>query len=300
MATLIGFAGSFWWIFELAAHFRAQYALVLGAFVVISLWTRQWRWAALFGIFALLNTAVIAPVFWSERLAMPTSHKVLSSVNALLANVNVENRDHERIRRTIIEFDPELVVLLETTPWLLERLHDLNERYPHRVAVPRTDPFGIAILSRHPFSSTRIIHLGDDAGPPAIVAVITVNERLFTLIGVHSWPPISAEFAQGRNQQLDDLAHLARQIQPPLLVLGDLNTSPWSPWFARLLADSSLHNSLQGRGIQPSWPVGWPLLWTPLDHILFSDRIQILRREIGPAIGSDHYPVIVEFQIFGP
>lgn len=300
LVTLTGFAGNFWWVFELTAHFRVQYALALSAFMVILLPIRQWRWAAIFGTFALLNTVVIAPAFWSgENFTMRTVGDELPMLRALLANVNVDNRDHERIRRTIAELDPDVVVLLEATPWLLDHLRDLNPRYPYRMAEPRDDPFGIALLSRHPFSSARVIHLGD-AGPPAIVAVIAASGHPFGLIGVHPWPPVSAKFAQGRNEQLHQLAMLIRQTPSPLLVLGDLNASPWSPYFARLLADSGLRDSLQGRGIQPSWPVGWPLLWTPIDHVLFSEGIQILQRKTGSAIGSDHYPVIVEFQVLRP
>ncbi|CDH44921.1 endonuclease/exonuclease/phosphatase family protein [Candidatus Contendibacter odensensis] len=297
--TLAGFAGNFWWVFELTTHFRVQYALALGTFVILLLLMRQWYWATLFGIFALLNAAVIAPAFWSDNPTARAARDGLPVLRALLANVNIDNRDHERIRQAIMEFDPDVVVLLEATPWLLDRLRDLNEHYPHRMAEPRDDPFGIALLSRHPFSSARVIHFGD-AGPPAIVAVIAASGHPFTVIGVHPWPPVSAAFAQGRNEQLHQLATLIRQTPPPLLVLGDLNTSPWSPYFTRLLADSGLHNSLQGRGIQPSWPADWPLLWTPIDHALFSEGIQTLQRKAGSAIGSDHYPVMVEFQVIGP
>lgn len=297
LATVLGFTGTFWWVFELAVHFRVQYALALGVCAIVLSWMRRWRWATVFGAFALINAATVAPAFWSDSLTVPTAHKTSPTMRALLANVNVDNRDHERIRQTIVKFDPDFVVLLETTPWLLDQLRDLNERYPHRTTEPRDDPFGIAIFSRLPFSSTRIIRLSTD-GPPVITAVVAA-EHPFTLVGVHPWPPISTDLAQGRNDQLHELAHLAHRIPTPLLVLGDLNTSPWSPWFNRLLIESNLHDSLRGRGIQPSWPVGQPLLWTPLDHVLFSDGIHMLRREVGPAIGSDHYPVVVEFQVVG-
>ncbi|NJM10656.1 MAG: hypothetical protein HC889_00910 [Synechococcaceae cyanobacterium SM1_2_3] len=214
----------------------------------------------------------------------------------MLANVNLDNLDHDRIRRLIADAHPDVMVLLEISSGLIERLGDLRKDYPHQVAELRDDPFGIVVLSRHPLSATQIILLGD-SGPPAIVAVVTVGNRSFTVIGAHPWPPISAEFAQGRNRQLAELAHLARQIQTPLLVMGDLNTSPWSPYFARLLADSGLHDSRRGHGVQPSWPVSLPPLWTPIDHVLFSRGIRILQRQIASAMGSDHYPVIVEFQI---
>lgn len=296
LASLTAFLGSFWWIFELTSHFRVQYALALVIFAIALWWLRQWRVSAALAGVALLNLVVIAPAFWPDEratLAIPAGQ---SPLRALLANVNLDNLDHDRIRRLIADTHPDVMVLLEISSKLIERLGDLRKDYPHQVAEMRDDPFSIAMLSRHPLSATQIIPLGE-SGPPAIIAVITVGNRTFTVIGAHPWPPINAEFAEGRNRQLAELAHLARQIQTPLLVMGDLNTSPWSPYFARLLADSGLRDSRRGHGIQPSWPVDLPPLWTPIDHILFSSGILILRRQTGSAMGSDHYPVIVEFQI---
>ena len=296
LASLTAFLGSFWWIFELTSHFRVQYALALGLFAISLWWLRQWRVSAALAAVALLNLAVIAPVFWSDERTASTISAGQLPLRVLLANVNLDNLDHDRIRRLIADAHPDVMVLLEISSALIKRLGDLRKDYPHQVAELRDDPFSIAILSRHPLSATQIIPLGESE-PPAIIAVVTVGNRAFTVIGAHPWPPISAEFAEGRNRQLAELAHLARQIQTPLLVMGDLNTSPWSPYFARLLADSGLHDSRRGHGVQPSWPVGLPPLWTPIDHILFSSGIRILRRQTGTAMGSDHYPVIVEFQI---
>lgn len=301
LITLIGFAGRFWWGFELATHFRAQYALALGGFAFILLALRQWRWPALFGTFALGNLAVIGPAFWPEDAALPAADDRGSPpLRALLANVNAENRDPERLRHLIAASDPDIILLLEATPWLLDRLRDLNPRYPHRAAEPRDDPFGIALFSRHPFSWHQIVRFGDALSPPALLATIIVGARPLTLIGVHSWPPVNAALAAGRNEQLRTLASQIRQSSPPLLVLGDLNISPWSPHFVQLLADSGLRDSRRGRGLQPSWPTGWPLFWIPIDHVLFSEGIRIRHREIGPTIGSDHYPIIVDFQVSGP
>ena len=148
LATLTSFAGQFWWIFELTTHFQVQYTLALGGFALILLALRQWRWSMLFGAFALLNLAFLVPAFWEDDPAMPATAGNQPTLRALLANVNAENRDFERLQRLIIASDPDIIVLLEATPWLLDRLRDLGERYPHRVAEPRDDLFGIALFSR--------------------------------------------------------------------------------------------------------------------------------------------------------
>ncbi|MGB5065726.1 MAG: endonuclease/exonuclease/phosphatase family protein [Candidatus Competibacter sp.] len=295
-ASLIGFGGQLWWVFELASHFRLQYALALSLCLPPLLYGRRYRWAAVFSAFALLNTMLLAPRLLplAEAAVQPGASQ--PTFRVLLANVNSANRDYPKIRRSILEHDPDFIVLLEATPWLLERLREFDDRYPHRIAAPREDNFGIALLSRQSLLRAEVVQFGA-AGLPSITAEVAVGERRFILVGTHPLPPISAGSARDRNEQLAALALFARQTRQPLLLLGDLNVSPWSPYFARLLAASGLRDSADGRGILPSWPVNLAPLWIPIDHALYSDGIEILHRETGLTLGSDHYPVVVDFHL---
>ena len=80
-----------------------------------------------------------------------------------------------------------------------------------------------------------------------------------------------------RNVQLIATAHEMAKKSGPSLLLGDLNITPWSPYFRDLLKLGNLRNSQDGFGIQPSW---FGLL--PIDHLLHSEEIAILDRRIGP------------------
>ncbi|MDG4555223.1 MAG: endonuclease/exonuclease/phosphatase family protein [Candidatus Competibacter sp.] len=295
-ASLIGFGGRLWWIFELASHFRLQYALALGLCLPPLLYGRRYRWATVFGMFALLNALLLAPRLLPRAEAVAHQGTGRPTFRVLLANVNSANRDYPQIRRSIVEHDPDFIVLLEVTPWLLERLAEFAGRYPYRVSAPREDPFGIALLGRQPLSRAEVVQFGA-AGLPSIAAEVAAGGDRFILLGTHPPPPVSAVSAQDRNEQLTALALFARHAPHPTLLLGDLNVSPWSPYFTRLLADSGLRDSADGRGILPSWPVGLAPLWIPIDHALFSDGIRILRRETGSPLGSDHYPVVVDFHL---
>ena len=82
-----------------------------------------------------------------------------------------------------------------------------------------------------------------------------------------------------------------------MVLLGDLNCTVWSPYFGRLVRDSGLKDSSRGWGVQPSWPAGNWLLRIPIDHCLHSPEVRVVRRGIGPDVGSDHFPVIVEMQL---
>lgn len=40
-----------------------------------------------------------------------------------------------------------------------------------------------------------------------------------------------------------------------------------------------------------------PLMRIPLDHFLYATGIEIVSRETGPQVGSDRFPIIVDFVI---
>ena len=90
IATLAGFAGQLLWGFELASHFRVQYAAALGLGALLALVWRRARWAAVFAGFALLNAALVAPAFWEDEPTAPTVRESQPILRALLANVNAE------------------------------------------------------------------------------------------------------------------------------------------------------------------------------------------------------------------
>jgi endonuclease/exonuclease/phosphatase (EEP) superfamily protein YafD len=79
-----------------------------------------------------------------------------------------------------------------------------------------------------------------------------------------------------------------------VLVMGDLNATPWSRPFRRLLRRSALCDSRAGFGVQASFPAASTLLRLPIDHLLASCGVGVRARRIGRDVGSDHLPVIVD------
>ncbi|MEM7114526.1 MAG: endonuclease/exonuclease/phosphatase family protein [Chloroflexota bacterium] len=85
--------------------------------------------------------------------------------------------------------------------------------------------------------------------------------------------------------------------------MGDFNSSPWSVYFQEFVWETGLRNGRLGYGIAPTWPAPrfalnqFPHLapaLTPLDHILYSPDMTLNSFEVGPYVGSDHYPLIVK------
>ena len=74
------------------------------------------------------------------------------------------------------------------------------------------------------------------------------------VLSSHPLAPTTAERSRLRDAQLSFAADWASQQEGAFLVVGDLNASPWSWPFRRLISEGSLENSQIGFGLQPSFP----------------------------------------------
>ncbi len=291
-ATVVGFLGLLWWVFELASHFRVQYACCLGAAALVFLLGRKRWWAGVAGVFALVNVCLIAPLY-SGAAAVPAEGP---TVRALLANIYTGNRAHDKFLAFAGSTDPDIIVLLEVNRRWMSELSGLRGEYPHWHSSPREDNFGIALLSRIPFEEVRTSYLGG-ADVPSVVARLRIDGRPLTVIGTHPLPPVGRNYSRYRNEQLAELAQFVSSREGPVVVLADLNMTSWSPYFRRLLRTSGLRDSRKGFGLQATWPTSNRLLLIPLDHCLVSSGVRVHSRKVGPNIGSDHYPVVVDFSV---
>lgn len=292
-ATVAGFAGALASWLDLCAHFRVQYLIALTVAAVALLLARRRRLAAVFGVLALANLAVIAPLYLGRPLAPSASGK---PIRALLANVNAGYGDPARTVAFLRQSNPDIIVLEEISSRWLPALVPVLSNYPHARLEVREDSFGILLCSRFPFVQARVARIGE-AEVPSVVAEVDAPQGRCTVIATHPLPPASLEYAAWRDRQLADLPAVVRQAPSPVVLLGDLNTTPWGAHFRRLLRNSGLRDSAQGRGIRPTWPAGDVLLRIPIDHCLVSPSVGIVDRRVGPDIGSDHFPLIVDFTL---
>ena len=62
-ASLIGFAGRCWWVFDLFSHFRVQYLVVLSLQLVLLVLGKHFRTAAVCGVCAAINVGYVLPYY---------------------------------------------------------------------------------------------------------------------------------------------------------------------------------------------------------------------------------------------
>lgn len=296
LASLAGPFARASWTLELLTHFRVQYAVALLAGAGILAWLRSPRSAIAYALLGAWSAAPVIALHLPAEGPPATSRPAGPVLTALLLNVHTANVEHERVLELIATEDADLVVLQEVNQRWAEVLASTIEAYPHRVVHPREDNFGILLMSKLPMERSETPRF-DATRVPSILGVFDVAGVILNVLATHPVPPASSRNASFRNEHLLALGSYAAQPDGAVLVLGDLNSTPWSPYFSDLLRSSGLRNAARGFGVLPSWPALPWLLRLPLDHCLHSEEIEILDLGLGDAVGSDHRPVVVALQV---
>ena len=178
----------------------------------------------------------------------------------------------------------------------LDAMRPLHTRYPHRDLYPQTNTLA-SPSTAHNSCPTPRIHTHAPYNIPSVVTQLTLDNQPITLFATHPLPPTSKQNHATRDAQLQHIAQLLQSTNHPLLVLGDLNTSMWSPAYNNLTDSLQLNNARQGFGILPTWPAKLGPAGIPIDHCLVSPHFVVTDCRVGPNIGSDHKPLIVTLQI---
>ena len=289
--TIAGFLGSLWWVFDLASHFRVQEFFFFALATLLFLFGKQKKKAAVSAVAMVINLVLILPLY-SVASSSDSDGRVY---RALLMNLDRSNQAHEKVLAYIKLVKPDFMILEEVTDAWAKSFEALRVDYPFSKIQVRPDNFGIALFSKMKPEDLEVRMIGV-VRLPTLVARFKIKEKRLTIIGTHPPPPIGDDFAKYRNEQLRELARIASLEEEPVILMGDLNITSWSPFSRDLLEEGGLRDSRRGFGLQPTWPVGFLPLWIPIDHILVSDGVVIHDRFVGPDIGSDHFPVVVDFQ----
>ena len=288
--TVAGLFGQHHHIIEVFTQAKIPLALCFAGYIGLKLIFRCHRTATLCVIPFLLNAA--PPMM----LLLPQRHQDLPvnpvDIKVLQANVLTSNRNAGKLLQLVNDIDPDVIVLQETNRrWLFE-LKELKKKYPVFAEHPREDNFGAAIFCKNTNAVASIEFLSDPEMLPLSKVVIHDDDKQVIVFGAHPLAPLNPYLWEWRNKYTLELAEVLSQLDSPVIVTGDLNNTPWAHYFKQFKKQSGLLDASQGRGPLPTWPTGQAVL--PLDHCFHSEDVVIQKRQRGPDIGSDHYPLIIE------
>lgn len=298
LASLAGWFLPFW-PFELCSHFPLHLGVLLLLVAGLLAARREWRWVAGAVVLAAIHGGMVASAL-RAGVASNLRHRPASADQATFSvaslNVYFKGERYADTAAFLLGSKAEVVVLVEVTPEWVDQLAILRTRWPHVVAEPRDGSHGLMLLSKLPILDHDTIDLSD-GGRVTLRATLKTSRGPVTLIAFHPPPPTTPGRALRRNVEMRAVAELVRAIEGPRLLVGDFNCSPWSPLFRRLVTESGLRDSREGRGLQATWPSLLGPLGIPIDHALVSPDLRVVNRSVGPRVGSDHRGIVVRLAL---
>ncbi len=284
--------------FELLCHFQLQYFIASIVILLLLAVLRRPRAAILAGAALIVSGSALAPLWFTSpndgarAVAVPAK-----AFRILHANVLSSNEQPAPLLDLIAREQPDLLALHEINARWIEALAVLAADYPYREGAQREDDFGILVLSRTPLRDVAIQRFGSSQ-VPNVTFQIQVHDVTLQFVAAHTMPPMSGAAQSARDEHLTRMIAFAKTRSEPLIIVGDLNTTMWSPSHRNLCNELGLTNTRRGFGILPSWPASLPsVMRIPIDHCLVSDGITVLDCRLGPNIGSDHLPLIIDLAV---
>jgi endonuclease/exonuclease/phosphatase (EEP) superfamily protein YafD len=292
LLTLISLFGHHVYL-ELATHFRLQYALAASVLVALLIVLHSWKLLPFALGCALINWAYVLPYYSTPRRHESTT----SPLRLMLINMERANRNYAAVTKAVVDTNADIIVLQEFTLAWQDHIEGLSAEYPYYEPIPRSDGGGMALFSRYPLTGVEVLTL-DASTHVAVLARANVNGTVVSILALHPPAPVRSDKFVNRNRQFNEAAALLRSISRPKVLIGDLNTTMWSPYFRELIKDSGLRDVRLGFGLKPSWPMPLPaLLQIAIDHCLVSDDIEVVAVRTGGSTGSDHRPVMFDVRL---
>ncbi|MGN6157177.1 MAG: endonuclease/exonuclease/phosphatase family protein [Devosia sp.] len=287
---------------QLVLFFGTLLALVLALSV---------RMPRLLAILAFLGFAASAWTFvpeWTSSLAPRPAPTGAPTVRLMTHNMFGLNTDMKRMAAAIAAENPDIVALQEYFPAQQSLDALLRPSYPYSVRCQGGKRANIGLYSKIPFDK----EMSDADCPESpgsqrtahILAGFTLSDGThFSVLTSHmDWPwPIE--------RQQDELAAIetaVAQVQGPLVVVGDFNSTPWSYAMRGFEHDTGLSRetrnlitfpelfTVPGRLVRGGVLHTWPIL--PLDQV-FERGLRVTELHRGQPTGSDHLPVIFTFEV---
>ncbi|MEG4204305.1 endonuclease/exonuclease/phosphatase family protein [Microcoleus sp. Pol7_A1] len=292
--SIVGYLGKINIFFELSSHFKLQYLLVsFSTLIFFALVRSKKRWLLVSAFCIIINLAEIVP--WYFPAPAFAGATPAQNLRILHSNVLTNNRRYSEVISLVKAEQPDIAVFVEVNPSWAKELAVLSEIFPYSCRYQESERFGSAIYSKLPLNNPSVKAFSKQR--KSLLADVQFQGKIISLILAHPTVPIKQHSFIDRNQQLTGIGEYAAQVKNPLIVVGDFNTTMWSPFYKNMVKTGNLRNARSGFGILPTWPTFMPLAYIPIDHFLVSQEIGVLKIRTGRNVGSDHLPLITDLVI---
>ncbi|MEL6290019.1 MAG: endonuclease/exonuclease/phosphatase family protein [Pseudomonadota bacterium] len=264
------------------------------------------RMAIICALVIVLGTVAIPPLRAHLSTPAPLTGASMQSVPKLPGTLRLVAfntwhgaPDNGRLEAFVQAVSPDVLFVAEFGPRRKATTARLTRQLPYVEGCSYSVFCAVAIFSRYPLFDARIRSRHLRNGPPSVAATMVVSDaQKVRVVGVHLMRPIDSRW--GNRSEVRQIAGEVRRDREapggfPTIVLGDFNLTPCAENFRRFVLRSGLQHI--GRTL-PSWPaqpLNAPQL--AIDHAFVSPDIAVVDAWLGPNLGSDHLPLVVDVRL---
>lgn len=293
VGLLMGFFGDRGYLLDQCSHFKLQFLPVLLWSTVLCL-GRARKLLPAFAVLTLLCTAALVQRYVPSPI--PPASGRSTSLKIMTANMqSINSNKPEKTIALIESAQPDIISLQELGDFQAAAFEEKLKNYPHRhlLGSHGLSCEGVGIMSRFPILRSEVCQFGLNF--PALATDVQTPGGVVTVIVAHPWPPSNEVMWRGQHVWVEGAIGIVKKTKNPVILAGDLNSTQWGTVFRDLMEGTGLIDTSQGYGIQPTWPAMFHY-GIALDHVLVSSQFRTRSHILGPDIGSDHLPVIVELE----
>ncbi|MEI5640910.1 MULTISPECIES: endonuclease/exonuclease/phosphatase family protein [unclassified Pseudoalteromonas] len=231
---------------------------------------------------------------WSKEVkeASPRAQRL----RIITANVLQNNRQYQPLLSLVREYNPDILVTLESDQHWQAQLDSLTDILPYRVVCPQSNLYGMHVYSRFKLQHTAIEYIIEENIPSIHSQISLPSGVAIDFHFLHPAPPSPTEneSAEPRDAELVVVAKRVAKHQRPTIITGDLNDVAWSPTTRLFRKISGLLDPRVGRGMFNTFHTRFAFARWPLDHLFCSHHFRVSALKRLPKFGSDHFALYAE------
>jgi endonuclease/exonuclease/phosphatase (EEP) superfamily protein YafD len=283
IATALGFTAAWLPAFDLINEARPIHAAIAVALCVVAIALREPPLIRPVVALALLQIGLLLLPWARAADSAPGAPPALRLVSFDLGGTNDRL---DEIADFLVGAGADVVLLQDVSCTAAERLlPKLKATFPTAI-VSADGCAGQVIMSKQPWLAGGQVITGTRK-PLLVWARLQMANHTFTLTGAHLADALAP------NEQAADLGRLLSHLSSQgaaHVVAGNLDITPFAWKFAQL------QNAGLGQHATylMNWPAQGPLPLALPDNVLSTQEIASVRASLGPALGSDHRPLIAD------
>ena len=306
LSTIIPFIRHDFWIFRVFEYPRLQKLSLNIALIALILYfsfpkeTKDWIVLAglLINLSYLIYLVFPFTALGKKQIITSLRSDGIDNLRILIANVYQENRQSKDYHNLIAMCEPDLILMVETNKWWQNEMDSIQKTYQHQLKAPLENTYGMLLYSKLPLSDAKVNYLVKSDIPSMEATIELRSGQQVKLFCLHPEPPVPQENTRSteRDKEILIVAEKAKDIDLPVVVMGDLNDVAWSYTTELFGKVSGLLDPRRGRGFFNSFNAKYWLLRFPLDHIFCSTDFALSSIKRLANCGSDHFPMCVDLK----